>query len=417
MDYRLDRRQEAFRKEFVSWLEKNLPADFDPSRYRNYHTAEDWGRAYRDFQKRLFQAGYAAMHYPKEYGGQGKTLMEEVIVMQVLASTCMELRGPGMIMHGMAAPTILHCGNEEQKRKYLPGIIDGTHIWCQGFSEPNAGSDVANVSTRAVRKDGHYVVNGQKVWTSVAHMSDYCILLVRTDPNVAKHKGLSYLLLDMKLPGVEVRPTRQITGGSEFNELFLDDVRVPVEMRVGEEGQGWMIAITTLMFERVIGDAVMGAAYEKNMDRMVHMAGETKRAGRPVIEDPIFRQQLAQGYIEVMALKYHGLRNLSTQLQGGIPGPEGSIGKLLWSEPNQRICENGMAMQGPFSQVLSGSPWSIQDGFWQYGFLRSRGNTIEAGTSEVQRNIIGERCLHLPKDSSRAARRIQGGKGDGHQAE
>ena len=165
------------------------------------------------------------MHYPKAYGGQGKSLMEEVIVMQTLASTCMELRGPGIIMHGMAAPTILHCGNEEQKRAYLPKIIDGTHIWCQGFSEPNAGSDVANVSTRAVKENGHYVLNGQKVWTSVAHMSDYCILLVRTDPNVAKHKGLSYLLLDINLPGVEIRPTTQITGGAEFNELFFLNAR------------------------------------------------------------------------------------------------------------------------------------------------------------------------------------------------
>jgi len=404
MDYRLSRKQEAFRKEFVSWVDRNLPPDWDPSRFRNYDTPEAWGRAYRDFQKRLFEGGYAAMHYPEEYGGQGKTLMEEVIVMQTLASTCMELRGPGIIMHGMAAPTILHCGSEEQKREFLPKIIDGSHIWCQGFSEPNAGSDVANVSTRAVKENGHYVLNGQKVWTSVAHMSDYCILLVRTDPNVAKHKGLSYLLLDMKLPGVEIRPTTQITGGAEFNELFFDDVRVPVEMLVGQEGQGWMIAITTLMFERVLGDAVMGAAYETNIEKMLGLAQKTKRSGKPVVEDPVFRQQLAQGFIEVMVLKYHGLRNLSTQLQGGIPGPEGSIGKLLWSEPNQRIFENAMAMQGPCSQIMGGSPWSVHDGFWQYGYLRSRGNTIEAGTSEVQRNIIGERCLDLPKDISRAAR-------------
>ena len=404
MDYRLDRKQEAFRKKFVAWLEKNLPEGWDPSRYRNYDSGEARARAYRDFQRRLFEAGYAAMHYPKEYGGQGKTLMEEIIVLQTLSYTCMELKMPGGVTHGMAAPTILHCGNEEQKRKYLPKIMDGTHIWCQGFSEPNAGSDVANVSTRAVKKNGHYVVNGQKVWTSVAHLSDYCILLVRTDPNVAKHKGLSYLLLDMKLPGVEVRPTTQITGEADFNELFFDDVHVPEEMLVGQEGQGWMIAITTLMFERVVGDALMASAFEKNMERMVALAKETKRSGKPVIEDPVFRQQLAQGFIEVMVLKYHGLRNLSAQIQGGIPGPEGSIGKLLWSEPNQRICENAVAMQGPSSQIMRGSPWSVQDGFWQYGFLRSKGNTIEAGTSEVQRNIIGERCLDLPKDISRAAR-------------
>lgn len=404
MDFRFTPEQEAFREGFVSWLEKNLPKDWDPTRYRNYESSEEWAGAYKDFQRRLFDGGYAAMHYPKEVGGQGKTLMEEVIVLQTLASTCMELRTPGVVTHGMAVPTIFHCGNDEQKRKYLPKIFDGTHIWCQGFSEPNAGSDVANVSTRAVKEGDHYILNGQKIWTSFAHVADYCILLVRTDPHVKKHKGLSYLLLDMKLPGVEVRPVTQITGEAEFNEVYMEDVRVPVEMLVGQEGQGWMIAITTLMFERVLGDATMAAAFDKNIDLLIEMARQTKRSGRPIIEDPIFRQQLAQAYIDVMVLKYHGLRNLSNQLQGGIPGPEGSIGKLLWSEPNQRITEAALGMQGPNSQIMSGSPWTIQDGFWQFGFLRSKGNTIEAGSSEIQRNIIGERVLGLPKDISRAAR-------------
>jgi alkylation response protein AidB-like acyl-CoA dehydrogenase len=236
-------------------------------------------------------------------------------------------------------------------------------------------------------------------------MADYCILLVRTDPTVARHKGLSYFLLDMKLPGVEVRPMTQITGEAGFNELFFDDVRVPVDMRLGEEGQGWQIAITTLMFERVLGDAIMGAAYETNIQKMIEMASQTKRSGRPVIHDPFFRQKLAQAYIEVMVLKYHGLRSLSNQLQTKIPGPEGSIGKLLWSEPNQRITETALGMQGPNSQIMGGSPWTIQDGFWQYSFLRSKGNTIEAGSSEILRNIIGERVLGLPKDVSRAKRK------------
>jgi alkylation response protein AidB-like acyl-CoA dehydrogenase len=405
MDFRFTAEEEAFRAEFVSWLEKNIPDGWDPSRYRNYDSAEEMARVYRDFQRRLFEGGYAAMHYPKEYGGQGRTMMEEVIVQQTLASTCMELRGPGVITHGMAAPTIHICGSEEQKRKYLPKITDGTHIWCQGFSEPNAGSDVANVSTRAVREKDHYIVNGQKVWTSIAHVSDYCILLVRTDPDVPKHKGLSYLLMDMKSPGVEITPIKQITGEAEFNEVFMEDVQVPVDMLVGEEGQGWGIAITTLMFERVLGDATMAAMYQKNIQRLTEMAAKTNRSGRPVIEDPVFRQQLAQAYIDVTVLKYHGLRNLSNQLQGGVPGPEGSIGKLLWSEPNQRICEAALGMQGPNGQIMGDSPWSIQNGYWQFGFLRSKGNTIEAGTSEIQRNIIGERVLGLPKDTSRAARR------------
>jgi len=405
MDFRLTPEQEAFREEFASWLTDNLPDDWDASRYRNYDSQEEWGRAYRDFQRRLFDGGYTAMHYPKDYGGQGKTLMEEVIVSQTLFSTCPELRFPGVVTHGMAVPTIFICGNEEQKREFLPKIMDGTHIWCQGFSEPDAGSDVANVSTRAVREDDYYIINGQKVWTSFAHLADYCILLVRTDPAVAKHKGLSYFLLDMKSKGVEVRPMTQITGEAEFNELFFDDVRVPLEMRVGEEGQGWQIAITTLMFERVLGDAIMGAAYETNIQKMIELASQTRRSGRPVIHDPVFRQQLAQAYIEVMVLKYHGLRSLSSQLKSKIPGPEGSIGKLLWSEPNQRITEAAIGMQGPNGQIMGGSPWTIQDGYWQYSFLRSKGNTIEAGSSEILRNIIGERVLGLPKDISRAMRK------------
>ena len=405
MDFRLTPEQEAFREEFVSWLEKNLPNDWDPSRYRNYDSQEEWGRAYQNFQRRLFDGGYTAMHYAKEYGGQGKTLMDEVIVSQALFSTCPELRIPGVVTHGMVVPTIFTCGNEEQKREFLPKILDGTHIWCQGFSEPDAGSDMANVSTQAVRENDHYIINGQKVWTSFAHLADYCIMLVRTDPNVARHKGLSYFLLDMKSHGVEVRPMTQITGEAEFNELFFDDVRVPEEMRVGEEGQGWQIAITTLMFERVLGDAIMGAAYETNVQKMIEMASQTKRSGIPVIEDPIFRQQLAQAYIEVMVLKYHGLRSLSNQLKTKIPGPEGSIGKLLWSEPNQRITEAAIGMQGPNSQIMGGSPWTIQDGYWQYSFLRAKGNTIEAGSSEILRNIIGERVLGLPKDVSRAKRK------------
>ena len=402
MDFRFTPEQEAFRAEFTSWVEKTLPDDWGQTGLRYFKTEEEHKQAYKDFQKKLYDAGYAAMHYPREYGGQGKTLAEEIVVLQVLSTTCIQIRSPGIVTHGMAVPVLFTCGTEEQKKKYLPKILDGTHIWCQGFSEPDAGSDVANVSTMAIKEGDRYVVNGQKVWTSYAHMSDYCLLLVRTDPDSAKHKGLSYLLVDMKSPGVDVRPMTQITGESEFNEIFFDNVEVPVDMLVGQENLGWQIAITTLMFERVMGDVVIGAAYEKNIERLLNMAASTKRSGRPVIEDPIYRQQLAQSYIEIMALKNHGLRNFSQQLKAGIPGPEGSIGKLLWSEPNQRLSEAALGMQGPSSQITSGSPWAIDDGLWQYAFLRSKGNTIEAGTSEIQRNIIGERVLGLPKDMSRA---------------
>lgn len=404
MDYRLTPEEEAYKQEFVSRLKQELAPGWDASTYHIYHSMEEWAQAHRDFQRRLHRAGYEGLHYPKEYGGQGLTLMHQLIVNEAISSTCIELKIPGVISFGMAAPTIFLCGTEEQKRRFLPGTFDGTYIWCQGFSEPNAGSDVVNVSTRAIRHNDHYIVNGQKIWTSFANVADWCILLVRTDPDAMKHKGLSYLLLDMKSPGVEVRPIKQITGDSDFNEVFLDDVRVPVNMLVGQEGQGWRIAITTLMFERAMGDALMAGWFLRNVNAMIHMARHTKRAGRPVIQDPVFRQELAQSYIEVMTLKCHGYRALSQLVKGGIPGPEGSIGKLLWSEINQRVCRSALSMEGPYGQLMSGSPWSVQDGMWQYLFLRSKGNTIEGGTSEILLNIIGERVLGLPKDITRVAR-------------
>ena len=401
MDFRFTPEQNAFREDFVAWLEKTLPGDWDPDNPPQFENSDEERQAYQDFQKKLCNAGYGARHYPKEYGGQGRDVIEGIIVSQVIATTCQVLNAPGLVTQAIAMPTILACGSEAQKKKLLPKTIDGTYIWCQGFSEPDAGSDVANIQTLAIHQGDHYVVNGQKVWTSYGHMADYCLLLVRTDPESRRNRGLSYLLVDMTSSGIDVRPMKQITGEAEFNEVFFDDVKVPVENIVGQEGDGWKIAITTLMFERTLGDAILGALYEKNIQRMVDMARQTKRSGRPVLEDPVARQKLGQAYIEVMVLKRHGLRNLSAQLQGGIPGPEGSIGKLLWSETNQRITEAALGMQGPNGLISGDSDWSVQGGFWQYAFLRSKGNTIEAGTSEIQRNIIGERVLGLPKDMSR----------------
>ncbi|MBW2369006.1 MAG: acyl-CoA dehydrogenase family protein [Deltaproteobacteria bacterium] len=398
MEFQYTPEQEAYRQQFVSWLDENLPED------TNVGTDVEGCQKYKDFQRRLFDAGYAGVHYPKEYGGQGQSLIEEVIVTQVLAERCVLLRFPGIITHGMAMPVIYNCGTEEQKKTFMPKILEGTHIWCQGFSEPDAGSDVVNVNTRAVKEGDHYVVNGQKVWTTVAHASDYCLLLVNTDPSGPKHKSLSYLLVDMRLPGVEARPMPQITREPEFNEVFFDNVKVPADMLVAKEGQGWMIAITTLMFERTLGDVTTGTAYCSNFESMLEMAGQAMRSGKPALEDPIYRQQLGQAYIEIMTLKYHGLRNLSRQLGGDIPGPEGSVGKLLWSLPNQKLTEAAIGMLGSAGQIFGSTPWSIQDDRWQYSYLRSFGNTIEAGTTEIQRNIIGERVLGLPKDMSRTSR-------------
>jgi alkylation response protein AidB-like acyl-CoA dehydrogenase len=400
MDFKLSHAEEVFQQEFREWLKEALPHDWDPYNQPTFSDPIKTRDSYRAFQKKLFKAGYAGMHYDKVYGGQGRTLMESVIVSQELGRSCISLVIPGVITHGMALPLIYFCGTEAQKKKLIPKILDGSHLWCQGFSEPDAGSDVANISTMGLRDGDSYIVNGQKVWTSMAHFADYCLLVVRTDPESRKHKGLSYLLVDMSLAGINPRPMTQITGEAEFNEVFFDDVRVPVDSLIGEEGQGWQMAITTLMFERAMGDVVISAAYETNVAKLIQMAAQTKNAGQPIVEDPLVRQQIAQSYIEIMALKYHGLRNFSSHIKTGIPGPEGSIGKLLWSEPNQRLTEAAIDMQGPAGQV-AGGPWSIQNGSWQYAFLRSKGNTIEAGTSEIQRNIIGERVLGLPKDASR----------------
>ncbi|MBU2551174.1 MAG: acyl-CoA dehydrogenase family protein [Proteobacteria bacterium] len=404
MDFRLTAEQQAYEKTFSDWLSGNLPDALDPQGSGHFETDEAWGLAYRAFQKTLFEAGYAGVHYPLEYGGQGMGMIENVIISRVLATACNELRIPGSITFGMAAPTIHIVGTEEQKREFLPKMLDGAHIWCQGFSEPNAGSDVANIGTSAVRDGEHFVINGRKIWTSFAHLADYCMLLVRTDPGAAKHRGLSYLLMDMNLPGVEVRPIRQLTAESHFNEVFMEDVRIPVDMLVGGEGNGWRIAITTLMFERVMGDATMAATYSASLVRLFEMAGTTKRSGRPVIEDPLFRQELARAYVDVQVLRCHGLRSLSHMVSGGVPGPEGSIGKLLWSLAYQRFSEAALNMQGPGGQVMGGSPRSIQAGLWQHEFLMSKGGTIAAGTTEINKNIIGERVLGLPKDGSRASR-------------
>lgn len=402
MDFKFTEEQEAFRREVTSWLIETVKELEDKYSPRFTESLETWEAEARDFQKRLFDAGYSGRHYPKAYGGQGRPVEEEMIVLETIEALCPENRHPFLTTMGLIAPTFLACGTEEQKKEFLPKMLDGTHIWCQGFSEPNAGSDVVNVSTRAVKKGDCYVLNGQKVWTSFALMSDYAVMVVRTNPDVPKHKGLSYLIMDMKSPGVVVRPIVQIDGDRNFNEVFLEDVEVPSNMIVGEEGKGWLIALASMAFERAMGDVAKASFEFKILEGMFEGARNLKRSGRPLIMDPRIRQQLAQAWIEVMALRSHGYRNFSNLVEKGVPGPESSIGKLLWSETYQRITETNMQLQGLFSQVMKGSAWAVDDGYGQHVFLHSKGSTIAAGTSEIQRNIIGERILGLPKDAPRA---------------
>lgn len=286
-------------------------------------------------------------------------------------------------------------GTEEQKRRFLPKILSAEEIWCQGFSEPEAGSDLASVQTRAVEDGDNYIINGQKVWTSEAHYADWAVLLARTDPDVPKHRGLSYFLLDMHSPGVTTRPLVNITGYTGFNEVFLEDVRIPKNLMVGEKNRGWYIAMSTLEFERsALGESV---GRESQVRALIKMARQTERNGQPLAKDRVIRQKLAQLYIETNILKYIGLRNLTHQLRKESLGPEAMMGYVFGAEFSQRLADFSLQLQGSYSQLVRGSKYAVRHGRHQYSFLWVRMNTIGGGTSEIKRNIIAQRTLGLPR--------------------
>ncbi len=386
MDFRDSPEEAAFRAEFRSWLRENLPADWPQ---RDPHVGR-WDFAFaRDWTRRLYEAGYAGLSWPTEYGGRGLPPTHQVIYLEEVA----RVDAPdhvGVIGLGMAGPTIIAHGTQEQKQQHLSRILSGETVFCQGFSEPGSGSDLASLRTRAERDGEEFVVNGQKVWSSYAHVADWCILLTRSDPAAAKHRGLTYLLLDMHSPGVEVRPLRQITGDPEFNEIFLTDVRVPARNLVGEVGGGWQVAMTTLLHERGTLGFALTSRLEVLLRRLLVTAKKTGGA-----DDPVVRDRIAALYVDLQGLRYTNYRALTKLMRTGVPGPEGSVGKLYWSEANQRLTSLALELLGPEAQVTGeGGFWG---GYWQYQQLRSRGNTIEAGTSEILRNIIAERVLGLPR--------------------
>jgi alkylation response protein AidB-like acyl-CoA dehydrogenase len=322
--------------------------------------------------------------------------MEELIAHEEMALA----KAPPMLNIlgvGMAGPTIIAYGTEEQKQRFPAKILSCEEIWCQGYSEPNSGSDLAALQTRAVKDGDHYVINGQKVWTSLAHIADWMMLLARTDPDAPKHKGITYFLLDMKSPGVTVKPLKQITGDPEFNEVFFDNVRVHESRVLGGVNNGWQVGLTTLMYERLALGFGLQVRLRIALDSLVDMARRVEKTGRPVTKDPVMRQKIAQLWIDTECLKYTGARAITKLLKGEIPGPEASTGKMIWVETHQKLQELAMEIQGPYSQFMSGADMAIEGGSWQYTFLRSRANSIEGGTTEVQKNIIGERLLGLPK--------------------
>ena len=333
------------------------------------------------------------MNWPKEYGGRGASVMQRVIFRAELSR--LDLAEPGIGMGiSLLGPTLMHWGTEEQKQRHLPAVLEGSEIWCQGYSEPGSGSDLASVRTQAIEEGDDFVVNGQKVGTSMAQHADWIFALVRTAPEAPKHKGISYLLIDMHSPGITVRPLVQMTGGKGFNEVFFEDVRVPRKNLVGEKNHGWQVALTTLMFER--GGAGQGAAMQE-VRELVSLAKRLTRDGKRAWDDSDVRQKLAEFASEATALKYTGYRQLTRQLRGLPPGPEGSMMKLCGTELGLRMALYAMELLGPYSQFEFGSQFAIDKGKWSFRMLAARGPTIYAGTNQIQHNIIGERVLGLPK--------------------
>ncbi len=382
MDLRDTPEEAAFRQEVRAFIEQNLPAASKERGGRRFEeTDRTWSRSLGD-------AGYAGLTWPKEYGGAGAPYNHQAIFLEELARA----EAPshlGVIGLGMAGPTIIAWGTDAQKDRYLAKILSAEEIWCQGFSEPDAGSDLAAARTRIEDRGDHFLVNGQKVWSSFAHIADFCILVGLGLPDDPRYKNLTYVIADMHAPGVEVRPLVQITGQPEFNEIFFTDVQVPKENLLGEIGGGWQVAMTTLLHERGTLGFALAATLDVAVRKLLALAKERK------VTDPILRDRIAREWVELQALKYTNYRSLTTLQKTGIPGPEGSASKLVWSENNQRLTKLALEILGSHAQLTDGGGYA--DGYWQYQQLRSRGNTIEAGTSEILRNIVAERVLGLPR--------------------
>jgi alkylation response protein AidB-like acyl-CoA dehydrogenase len=391
MDLNLTPTEQQFRDEFRAWLKENVPAPWTGGGSTGSEDNSDYIEYLHDWQRKLYDGGWAGISWPKEYGGRGATLMEQAIFQAELARA----NAPqliGTIGLSLVGPTIIAMGTPEQKERYLSRILSGEEIWCQGFSEPNAGSDLAALGTKAARDGEDFIVNGQKIWTSFAQMADWCLLLVRTDAEAPRHKGITCLLADMHGEGITVRPLRQMSGDSGFNEVFFSNVRVNAGRVLGEVNKGWTTAITALMNERANLGAGIQVVFKRNLEALIARARTIERNGRPASEDPLVRQKLAQSFLELEILRLNTNRALTSLSKIGIPGPEGSTQKLYWSEMNQRTQQTAQEILGPYGQLKA-----FDKGMWEYGYLRTRGNTIEAGTSEVQRNIIAERVLGLPK--------------------
>jgi alkylation response protein AidB-like acyl-CoA dehydrogenase len=390
MDLRDRPEDVAFRLEVRRFLAENLVGEFAELGGRGGSGDETFGfEVRRRWEKVLAGAGWTCLGWPVEHGGRGATMAEQVIFNEEYARAS----APGRVNvmgEGLLGPTLIHYGTQAQQARFLPPIVAGDELWCQGYSEPDAGSDLANVKTKAVRDGDEWVVTGQKVWTSLAHQADWCFVVCRTDPDAERHRGLSYLLVPMRQSGVEVRPITQLTRTSEFNEVFFDGARTSADNVVGSVGDGWRVALATLAFER--GVALLGhqLSFRRELDRLVALAQDNGAAG-----DAVVRQRLAQAHIELTIMRLNTLRSLSG-VDGPVAPPSASVAKLYWASWHRRLGELSMDVLGMRSTVLDGGPYEL--GELQRSFLFARSETIYGGSNQIQRNIIGERVLGLPTE-------------------
>ncbi|MFQ5947774.1 MAG: acyl-CoA dehydrogenase family protein [Acidimicrobiia bacterium] len=383
--------QATFRREARAWLDENLPTE-----WRGLDALEasaDMLDVRLEWEKKLAAGNWIGLSWPQEYGGRGASLAETVVFAEEYARA----EAPARLSYfgeGLVGPTLLFFGTDEQKRRFLPAITSASEFWCQGYSEPDAGSDLAAVQTKAVLDGDEWIINGQKVWTTMGHHADYMFILCRTDPDAPKHRGISYLLMPMRQEGVEVRPIKQLTGTAEFSEVFLDQARAPADWVVGGVNNGWRVALATLGFERSTSVLALSIDFEREFDALVE---ELRKEDRP-LSDPVVRDRLMRLYGRLRVLRYSNYR-LVTELigRGGSPGPQSSLTKVYWSEWHRDFGELAEDLLGPYGMLYQDGGHSHPDA-WQLAFLQSRAETIYAGTSEIQRNIIGEQVLGLPRE-------------------
>lgn len=397
MDFNDTKEEAAFRAEVRTWIDANAPkhlkADLETSGFGATSTGDfDVNVESKKWQKKKAEAGWACLAWPKEYGGRDATAIQSVIWGQE-EGVYAKLSGQFIIGQGMCAPTLMTYVTEEQKQQYIPKIASGEDMWCQLFSEPSGGSDLAGLRTKAEQDGDDWIINGQKIWTSLAHMSQYGILITRTDPSVAKHKGLTMFFLDISSPGVEIRPIKQANGQSGFNEVFFDNVRIPDSQRLGEVGDGWRVSLTTLMNERM----AIGGGISTGYEELKSLLMKTEFNGKPAIKDPAIRSKLADWHCKAMGLKNTSTRTISALSQGQEPGPESSIGKLVAGSMRQDVAKFALDIQG-LGGSITNSDIARDGAQFQEMLLRSPAIRVEGGTDQILRNIIGERVLGLPAD-------------------